>query len=140
MWAEEPRDRTFDLSSVYRSQQDTAPDLEPKLLSVYRIIQENLGDIEQARDIATLCEIPYETLRKDFRREAQGTLWSLVTRLRVQKMKQLLLETDLRCAEVGYAVGISREETSARIFRRETGCTMTDFRRRFCEVEDSGSE
>lgn len=98
-----------------------------------------MGEIEQARDVATLCEIPYETLRKDFRREAHETLWNLVTRLRVERMKRLLLETDLRCAEVGYAVGISREETAARIFRRKTGCTMTDFRREFTDGDGEHS-
>jgi AraC family transcriptional regulator len=52
------------------------------------------------------------------------------SRLRIQRAKALLTETNLPVTEVAAEVGYDAPQTLARVFRRETGLTPTDFRRR----------
>ena len=88
-------------------------------------------------EIAEQLGIPYETLRKDFRRVEGVTLGAFITRKKVEYMKHLLEKTDLRCFEISDRVGFSREEVCMRVFKKHTGMTMLAYRRQHsCWRED----
>lgn len=58
------------------------------------------------------------------------TFQQILMEFRIEKAKQLLLESDLCISEISKKVGYPRLEHFSRIFRRETGCTPRQFRKR----------
>lgn len=97
---------------------------------VQMYIESHLDQIKTPDEIATAFGVPLDTLRKVFRREAGIPLMDFLRQQRVERAKRLLGETNLGAAEVGRAVGWTREDTAAHVFRRLTGETMQAYRRR----------
>jgi|WetSurMetagenome_2_1015567.scaffolds.fasta_scaffold185390_2 transcriptional regulator GlxA family with amidase domain len=95
---------------------------------VKRWIQENLRTIRTIDDIAAVFGVSPETLRKSFVRDERTSLSDFVITERVERAKDLLVSTRLRCFEIAFDAGFSREDVGARAFRRLTGETMEHFR------------
>lgn len=91
-------------------------------------IDSNLSSVREARDVAIALGVNYETFRKGLRRATGQSPAKLIRRRRVAVMQELLAGTDLRCFEVCYRVGFTREETGGRVFKRLAGLTMTEYR------------
>ena len=49
--------------------------------------------------------------------------------MRIERTKVLLQQTDLQCKEICLAVGFSREDVGAHVFKRLTGLTMEAYRK-----------
>lgn len=93
-------------------------------------IEENLKMIQSAQDVTDKLGFSYETLRKRFRNHEGITLWRYITRMRIERAKQLLLERrDLCCYHICDEVGFSSDVSGERIFRIWTGMTMLEYRR-----------
>ena len=101
-------------------------ELCPDYLRAY--IQAHIGEIGNAEDVARQLGLPYENLRKTFRRRTGTSLARYIECVRIETAKRLLVETDLLCFEVAHRVGYDREDTAARAFRRSTGLTMGEYR------------
>ncbi len=81
------------------------------------------------QDVARALSIPTETLRKVFRREAGVPIGSYITGRRMARMKKLLRRTRLTHQQISHRAGYRRADTAAKAFKRETGQTMTAYRR-----------
>ena len=103
--------------------------LPVKTVLVKKWIHENLRCIRTIDDIASVFGVSPETLRKSFVRGERTALSDFVTHERVERAKSLLLSTRLRCFEIAYHAGFSREDVGAKAFRRLTGETMEHFRK-----------
>ncbi len=104
--------------------------MTPDARAVSAYVEAHLAEIHAGADVAAALGVPLPTLRRAFQRETGEPLGQYLTRLRVERAKRLLRETDLRCFEVGQRVGWHREDTAARAFRREVGMTMETYRQR----------
>ncbi len=102
---------------------------------IRRYVRSHVGHIRTIQDVAHHFEVSSETLRRAFRRAEGVSLSRFITQVRVEKAKALLRETDLLCFEICYAVGFTREDTGAKVFKRETGCTMQAWRARNSQPE-----
>lgn len=96
--------------------------------TIKNYIEHHLGRIGGPTEVADALGYKYETLRKFFRREEGISLGRFIQERRVTRMKVLLRETDLNCNEIGWQVGLRREDYTARFFKRMTGKTMTEYR------------
>lgn len=94
-------------------------------------IRANIGGIANAEQLARQLGLPYETLRKVFRRHTGQTLGRFIEQVRIEEAKRLLLETDLLCFEVAYRAGYDREDVAMRAFKRNTGMSMKTWRAQF---------
>ena len=94
-------------------------------------IDENIGDIDTAEEVAAVVDVPYESLRKRFRREVERPLGTYIRQARIDDARRLLVETDdpvyVVCRKVGYA----NDSSGIRAFRQCTGMTMAEYRRRY---------
>ena len=97
---------------------------------IKRYIRNHIDHIGTTQDVADHFDVSSETLRRVFRRAEGVGLSRFITRVRVEKAKALLRETDLLCFEICFAVGFTREDTCAKVFKREVGCTMQAWRAR----------
>lgn len=102
--------------------------MSAELAHVKAFIADNLSALPDAQSVARALGHPYETLRKQFRRAEGVTLHQYLQAERVTRMRHLLASTDLTCYEVGLAVGLEREDTSSKLFKKATGLTMTQYR------------
>jgi YesN/AraC family two-component response regulator len=68
-------------------------------------------------------------LRKIVVRKEGVALSDYLRKKRVEVMKHLLETTDLKCYAICRQVGIKREDTGVKLFKRMTGMTMDHFRR-----------
>ena len=98
------------------------------MIHVKAFIETHLQDLHGPKDVAHGLNISYETLRKAFRREEKTTLGRYILLRRIERMKRLLARTDLYHYEICEAVGFSNEAHGARVFKRETGMTMSAYR------------
>lgn len=101
-------------------------------------IEENVGDIERAREVAEVVDVSYETLRKRFRREVGMPIGTYIRQVRIDEARRLLLETDDPVYVVCWEVGFSSDSNGIRAFKRHTGMTMEEYRRRY--RDESGEE
>jgi LacI family transcriptional regulator len=66
-----------------------------------------------------------------FRNELGQTILDAITAIRMQRVKQLLAETDLSLADIADRAGFSYVEYLSTSFRRETGQSPSAYRRQF---------
>lgn len=71
-----------------------------------------------------------ETLRRTFYRAMLINLSDFISKTRVERMKQQLLESDESCKVICMDAG-SRDDAGGRLFKKLTGMTMEEFRKRY---------
>jgi AraC-like DNA-binding protein len=98
------------------------------LAFIKQIVAGHLSDIQSISDVAGLTGYSPETIRKKFAREEHIPLSAYITKARVEKAKQLLLESNMTCCEISGSVGFQRPETATRAFKRLAGRTMRTYR------------
>lgn len=89
----------------------------------------HLDAIETITDVAAHFGVAEGKLRKTFARAEGVPLSDYLRKKRVEVMKQLLGTTDLKCYAICRQVGIKREDTGVKLFKRITGMTMDQYRR-----------
>jgi two-component system response regulator YesN len=97
---------------------------------VKKTIKSNLRDLKKVEDVAQLLGASTETLRKDFIREEKIPLSDYIRLKRVETMSELLTGTRMPCYLIGFEVGFRREDTAAKVFKKLTGLTMQEYRKR----------
>ncbi|MNP85292.1 HTH-type transcriptional regulator YesS [compost metagenome] len=65
-----------------------------------------------------------------FKKTTGESFIQYLIRLRIEKAKLLLLTTDQKTFEIADAVGMENYRSFNRLFKRETGMTPSDFRKR----------
>lgn len=65
-----------------------------------------------------------------FTRESGCTFISYLNELRIRRAQELLLQTDMRIYEISEAVGYSSVEHFNQMFKKKTGTSPTDYRKR----------
>lgn len=100
-------------------------------------IENHLAEVSGPRDVAAVIGVSYEALRKQFRREVGVPIGRYIRQVRIDRARQLLVETDdpvyVICREVGY----SSDSSGIRAFKRVTGLTMDQYRRQYRDGEAS---
>lgn len=72
--------------------------------------------------------IPY--FSSMFKKATGESFIQYLTRLRMEKAKLLLLTTDRKTFEIADSVGMENYRSFNRLFKKETGMTPSDFRKR----------
>jgi len=102
-------------------------------------IEENIGDIETAREAAEVIDVSYEALRKRFRREIGMPIGQYIRQTRIDEAQRLLVETDDPVYVVCLTVGYSSDSSGIRAFKKATGMTMEAYRKQYQdETQDGG--
>lgn len=85
------------------------------------------------RTIATELGFSSERIEREFRDWRRGGLWRFVMDCRLEQARRLLATTSLHVAEVGHAVGYWDKSVFSRTFKKATGYSPRDWRRRDAE-------
>jgi two-component system, response regulator YesN len=99
--------------------------------TVRAFIEENFHKVQGPSDIAEALDVNYHTLRAVFKREMGYPLRDELSRAIRAEVEHLLLNSGLHCDEILYRVGFARADSGHKWFKRLTGMTMEEFRRKF---------
>ena len=99
-----------------------------KLDRAIAFINENLSRDFKLKDLATVVEMsPYHFARM-FKQSTGLTPHQYLVKQRINKAKELLRQTEIAIADIGYTVGYKNPSHFAKVFRQQTKVSPTDYR------------
>jgi LacI family transcriptional regulator len=101
---------------------------DPAVAAAWRLIRERACDGLQVADLVRAVGLSRRVLDRRFEASTGRTPHAEIARVRIERMRQLLLETDLTFAEIARRTGFEHVEYATVFFRRETGLVPTAFR------------
>ena len=101
-----------------------------ELARVCRFIREHACDGIDVNDVAGFTSLSRRQLERRFRAELDRTPHKEITAAQVNRVKQLLRETNMTLEKIATLTGYSHKESLSAVFRREVGRTPGDYRRR----------
>ena len=114
-----------------RQSSDVTAIADPRLADAMRFIREHACDGIGVDDVLEQVTVSRSVLQRLFRKHFDRTILDSITDVRIERVKQLLIETDLPLAVIARRAGFSYMEYLSRTFRHQTGWTLSAFRREF---------
>lgn len=119
------------ISVATRQSSDVTAIANPCLASAMQFIRESACQGIGVDDVLAHLSISRSVLQRLFRKELGQTILDAITAIRMQRVKQLLSETDLSLADIANRAGFSYVEYLSTSFRRQTGQSPSSYRRKF---------
>jgi AraC-like DNA-binding protein len=119
-----------EMVAAARTPEAASVTLPARLRRVMDHVRRNLVRAMAVEDLAALAECSPATLSRLFRRHLRMTPIGWVIRQRVERARELLVSTQMPVGEIGAAVGVEDPFYFSKLFRKATGHTASDFRRR----------
>jgi LacI family transcriptional regulator len=113
---------------VARRSTDFIAQDDPVLTRALRMIRDHSRLRIGVPEVVEHVGVARRTLERKFGHSVGRSILSEITRNRIEDAKQLLLETDLPCCNVGTAVGFGSTKSFARTFKHVVGCPPERFR------------
>ena len=112
-----------------RQSSDVTAIADPRLADALRFIREHACDGIGVNDVLDHLAVSRSVLQRLFRKHFDRTILDTITGVRIARVKQLLTETDMPLADIARRAGFSYMEYLSSTFRRQTGWTLSAFRR-----------
>ena len=103
---------------------------DPDLATVLRYIREHACDGISVQDVLAHAPISRSQLERGFRKFLQRSPQAEIRNVQIKRAKELLATTDLTLSQISRLTGISHAEYLSVVFKRETGETPGQYRRR----------
>jgi LacI family transcriptional regulator len=103
---------------------------DPEVAEALRFIRANARDGISVKQVLDRVPLSRRALESRFARAVGRTPHGEIERVRMEFVKQLLLETDLSVGEIAKRSGFRQQEYLSVAFRRYAGSSPTDFRAR----------
>lgn len=103
---------------------------DPDIVSALRFIREHVFRGINVHDVLQHVALSRRVLESRFKTLIGRTPHAEITRLRIDQVKRLLLETDLSLSVIARTTGFRHTEYLSVAFRRSEGITARDFRKR----------
>jgi LacI family transcriptional regulator len=119
------------LSVAIRQSSDVTAIANPSIASAMRFIREHACQGIGVDDVLEHLAVSRSVVQRLFRKELGQTILDAIVAIRMQRVKQLLSETDLSLADIAERAGFSYVEYLSTCFRRQTGESPAAYRRKF---------
>jgi LacI family transcriptional regulator len=119
------------LSVAIRQSSDVMAIANPYLANAMRLIREHACDGLSIDDVLEHVMVSRSALQRLFRKELGKTMLDAITGVRIQRVKELLAESDLTLTEIADRAGFAYVEYLSTRFRRQTGHSPIAYRRKF---------
>jgi LacI family transcriptional regulator len=120
-----------------RQSSDVTAIADPRLADAMRFIREHACDGIGVDDVLDHLAVSRSVLQRLFRKQFDRSILDTITGVRIARVKQLLVETDLPLAVIARRAGFAYMEYLSSTFRRQTGWTPSTFRRKFARRDGS---
>lgn len=101
---------------------------DPEVAAALRVIRERARDGITVQDVLREIPVSRRVLEAKFRKLVGRTPHAEILRVRLHRVQQLLLQTDLPIADVARRAGFDHAEYLTVAFKRELGLTPSEFR------------
>ncbi len=129
--AAEPLRTIPPLRVAIRQSSDVTAIADPCVASAMQFIREHACDGIGVDDVVEYLTMSRSVLQRSFRNELGHTILTAITAIRMQRVKQLLTETDLSLYEIADRTGYAYAEYLSTTFKRQTGQSPSAYRRKF---------
>ena len=119
------------VSVATRQSSDVTAIANPRLASAMQFIRESACQGIGVDDVLANLSVSRSVLQRLFRKELGQTILDAITAIRMQRVKQLLAETDLSLNDIADRAGFSYVEYLSTSFRHHTGQSPSSYRRKF---------
>jgi len=120
-----------DAVEILRSESDKSPVLDDLIGASMRLIEENLGNEEfGVNDVARAFHVSAGYFSRVFKKNVGITCIEYLTGKRIEKAKELLVHTNMKHESIAGAVGYSNVHYFSIQFKKQTGETPGQFRKR----------
>lgn len=116
---------------VVRQSTDMLAVQDKAVADAIRYIHRHTRDLQQVQEVANAVGLSLRQLQKRFSRALGWRISDEIRRTRVQRACQLLIETNMPMAKVADAIGYAEPTNLARFFRRETGMSLLQYRKKY---------
>lgn len=103
---------------------------EPLIAQAIAFIRKNAHKNIRVDDVLNVVPLSRRALESRFRQALSRTPHQEIVRVRVNYIRDLLLKTDMSLSEISEIADIAHPEYLTVFFKKETGLTPTDYRRR----------
>ena len=94
-------------------------------------IKENANDLIQVQQVAAAVAISRRSLERKFRQIMNRTIYEEITRVRIEQISKMLLETKLSIGHIANALNFNSIEHLSRSFHREKGMSPQAYRKQY---------
>jgi LacI family transcriptional regulator len=119
------------LSVATRQSSDVTAIANPCLANAMRFIREHACEGLSVDDVLEQAMVSRSTLQRLFRKELGKSVLDAITGVRIQRVKELLAESNLTLTEIADRAGFAYIEYLSTRFRRQTGRSPIAYRRKF---------
>jgi transcriptional regulator GlxA family with amidase domain len=99
------------------------------IVAVKSWVEQHISEIRTYDDVARTFMVSRESLRKAFVRKEKTTLTQFIGALKLRRCQEMLRSTELLCFQIIYELKLGRDDVAARWFKRQTGVTMSEYRK-----------
>lgn len=114
---------------VTRRSTDTLAHNDPDLVSALRFIRDHAHEPIAVKDVVASIAVSRRSLEQRFLKEVGRSPAAEIRQVHLQRAMELLARTDWPIPEVASHSGFLHAEVMTRAFRRELGCSPTEYRR-----------
>ena len=120
--------QTKNAASIY----DLIADLfYPKKIQLKQVIDAHLYTNLRLEQLAKLSNLSLSSFKREFKKTFGDTPSNYITKLRMEKAKELLILSDLSVSEIAYDTGFNDPLYFTRLFKKREGITPSHFRRTY---------
>jgi LacI family transcriptional regulator len=116
---------------IARPSTDTLAVRDDDIVAAIQYIRAHVHEPTKVRDVMKAVQMSRRLLEIRFAAAVGRTVHQEIVRLRVERAKQLLLETDWSMAQISAACGIALPSQFSYVFRRAVGMPPLQFRKKF---------
>ncbi len=102
---------------------------DPTLVKAIRFIRSKIGEGINVKDVLTYVDVSRSTFERQFREHLGCTPYEYVVRFRIDRVKQLLVDTNYPLSQVTRMAGFRGVAHMTAVFRVRTGQTPGQYRR-----------
>ncbi len=113
-----------------RESTERPPFDDPMVNEALRFIRQNSMIALSVQEVANYVRVSRRVLETRFRRIVGQSVLENICAQRLERVKQLLLKTDMKVSEIAEACEFGTDGYLSRFFRRESGMTISEFRTR----------
>lgn len=107
---------------------DSKVEEEPIMKKIGEYLKKNYQYEINLQEIADSFYLSREYISRRFKQEFNETITDYLTRIRVEKAKELLKNQHLKIYEIAYQVGYQNEKYFSKVFKKLVGCTPNEYR------------
>jgi len=101
---------------------------DPLASQALHYIRTHVRELIQVRDVAEAVNTSRSALERRFRRVLNRSVFQEITHMRIDLMKQLLLETDVSVERIAYSLGYPSADHIARYFQQHAHMSPSQYR------------